>query len=244
MSRFSAILGMLLAGLPACSGDWTSAATASEGIIPDETGEPVPGICTPDADPEPDPFVDCVEDFVPAAGASFGHDLLPDVVKGPPLGGGDAAGSQDVVSLGCGGSITVAFSGPGIGDGPGPDFIVFENPFVVGEETFSEPAWVGASEDGENWAWFPCLLDGMGTWPPTGCAGIETVHAAPDNTIDPTDPDKAGGDAFDLADLGVGRARYVRFLDATVEYYGDELWCAGPSGGFDLDAVAVIHEAE
>jgi hypothetical protein len=50
------------------------------------------------------------------------------------------------------------------------------------------------------------------------------------NAIDPTDPSVAGGDAFDLADVGLTRARFVRVTDrpdlATV---------------FDLDAVSIVH---
>lgn len=235
---------LLLLSLALACGEGSAADAGLDGIVPDETGAPIPGDCTLDPGAASDPFVDCVEAFDPADGVSFGHDLLPDVVLGPPEGGGDAKGSEDVVSLGCGGSITVGFAGPGIGDGPGPDFLVFENPFVAGEQTFSEPAWVGVSEDGMAWTWFPCVLNGTGSWPATGCAGVETVHAASTNTIDPTDPDRAGGDAFDLADMGVERVRYLRFLDATVEFHGDEIWCGGDAGGFDLDAVAVIHEAD
>ncbi len=67
------------------------------------------------------------------------------------------------------------------------------------------------------------------------------VFAGPDNAIDPTDPAAAGGDAFDLADLGLTRARYVRLLDVGVTYYGARTWCGGGGGGFDLDAIAVVH---
>jgi hypothetical protein len=60
------------------------------------------------------------------------------------------------------------------------------------------------------------------------------VLANPDeNTIDPTDPAVAGGDAFDLADLGVSEARYVRITD--------RIDLTGSSGTFDLDAVSIVH---
>jgi hypothetical protein len=43
-----------------------------------------------------------------------------------------------------------------------------------------------------------------------------------------------GGDAFDLAALGLVEVGYVRIQDLGL---GGE----APSGGFDLDAVAVVH---
>ena len=59
--------------------------------------------------------------------------------------------------------------------------------------------------------------------------------------IDPQDPEQAGGDAFDLADVGLPRARWVRLIDVGERYYGHGMWCAGDAGGFDLDAIAAIH---
>jgi hypothetical protein len=53
--------------------------------------------------------------------------------------------------------------------------------------------------------------------------------------VDPTDPAVAGGDAFDLAEVGLPRARFVRIRDGGTSDY------AGVSGGFDLDAVAVVN---
>lgn len=198
---------------------------------------PVEGVCLSRGDSS-DAFVDCIEGFEPADGADFGHDALPDIVLGPPHGGGPTQGSTHVASLGCGGRITVFFDGPGIEDRPGPDFLVFENPFVQGDETFSEPAVVLVSEDGVQWSAFDCTTDEG--WPPVGCAGIEPVLATADDPSAATDPEQAGGDAFDLAEVGLARARYVRLIDRTVEYHGSELWC-GSAGGFDLDAIAVVE---
>ena len=45
------------------------------------------------------------------------------------------------------------------------------------------------------------------------------------------------GDAFDLADLGLSRARYIRIQDTGSNDY------AGLTGGFDLDAVAIVNGA-
>ena len=51
----------------------------------------------------------------------------------------------------------------------------------------------------------------------------------------PDDPDAAGGDAFDLADLAVDRARYLRIKDTGRSKMGSD------SQGFDLDAVVLIN---
>ena len=204
--------------------------------------EPPPGAETEGVDATPideqcpegtndDPWADCVESFEPGPEAEFGHDAMPGVVLGPPVltGGG---GSLDVASLGCGGSITLAFDPPGIVDGPGDDFVVYENPFSYGETTFAEPARVQVSADGQLWRAYPCVLTGAEDWPPTGCAGITPSEADGDGF--------SGGDAFDLADLGLDRARYVRLVDVSVAYYGNDSWCTGAPGGFDLDAVEAL----
>ena len=94
------------------------------------------------------------------------------------------------------------------------------------------------SADGETWTTFDCVLEGDRAL--EGCAGVTPVLSSPESGIDPTDPSSAGGDAFDLSDVGVARARLVRIVDRTEEYYGTTLWCSPPKGGFDLDAVSVV----
>ena len=49
----------------------------------------------------------------------------------------------------------------------------------------------------------------------------------------PFDVATAGGDAFDLADVGLAEARYVRITDR-----GD---LGGLAGVFDLDAVGIVN---
>lgn len=164
-----------------------------------------------------------VVDFSPGDNAGFGADLLPDIVLGPPLGAGDRAGSLDVVSLGREGSIVLDLGE--FVDRDGVDLIVFENAFT----NWPEAGVVGVSEDGVDFVEWPCADDG------TGCAGITPVYAHPDNDIDPFDPTQAGGDAFDLADIGLSAARYLRVRDTGGNSYGAD------TGGFDLDAVAVLH---
>lgn len=219
--------------------DTTAATTGAYDDTHDTDVSPVESVCRPGVTPS-DPFVDCVESFFPE-GAVFGQDMFPQVVYGPPVAGAGGGGSTDVLALGCGGAITLFFDEPAIVDGPGPDFIVFENPLPVGMTTFVEPARVLVSADGVDWRAFPC--DPAHDDPPRGCAGVARVLAGPDNDIDPTDPASAGGDAFDLADVGLTGARYLRLLDVGVAYYGARTWCGGGGGGFDLDAVAVVHGA-
>ncbi|NUO48480.1 MAG: hypothetical protein HOV80_06455 [Polyangiaceae bacterium] len=167
-------------------------------------------------------------------GAGFGQSSMPDIVLGAPVGTGDMLGSLDVVTLGNGGSITLAFGGA-IQDGPGPDFIVFENAFYAGGDTeapFAEIASVEVSEDGETWTAYPCTATET---PFEGCAGWHPTYAGTDPSIDPHDPETAGGEAFDLADVGLSSARFVRIIDrADLE---------GFDGFFDLDAVALVHWA-
>jgi hypothetical protein len=180
-----------------------------------------------------------VVSFEPGEGAGFGMDRLPDVVLGPPRGTGAVRGSTDVLSLGRTGTITLEL-GSTVVDGEGPDFIVFENAFfVAGTRTvFADPGFVAVSEDGESFAELPC--EAMGAPDYDGCAGVEPVyvdgHSEDGNGIDPFDPVEAGGDAFDLADFGVGRARFVRIRDS-----GEGPRMGGDNEGFDLDAIAVVH---
>ena len=67
--------------------------------------------------------------FEPGEGAGYGQDKLPNVVLGPPQIGEPISGSTDVLSLGVGGEIVLAFVDVNIVDGPGVDFVVWENPF-------------------------------------------------------------------------------------------------------------------
>ena len=181
------------------------------------------------------PFGVVVIAFEPGAQAGFGQDRMPDVVLGPPRGGGDATQSTDVVSLGVGGTITLELGLAAV-DGPGADLIVFENVFRAGGSgpLFREPGHVSLSEDGADFVDIPCDPEGEGF---PGCAGVSPVYANADaNDIDPTDEETAGGDPIDLAGTGLSRARFVRITDS-----GIDRGFGAPSGGFDLDAVAVVH---
>jgi hypothetical protein len=179
-------------------------------------------------------FATSVESFTAGPGPTTGQSDLPQIVLGPPRGAGTSHGSLDVATLGNGGSITLGFAPSIIVDRPGPDFIVFENPFYVnGDPTkpFAELGTVEVSDDGRTFHAFPCTAT---AYPYGSCAGWHPVLAnADDNSIDPSDPAVAGGDAFDLADLGLTRARFVRITDRVDQ--------TGTAGSFDLDAVSIVH---
>ncbi|MFZ9887708.1 MAG: cell surface protein [Myxococcota bacterium] len=179
------------------------------------------------------PFAAAVKSFLPGPGAGHGAEGFPEVVLGPPAGRGKQAGSvDDVLSLGLGGEIVLELGVDAI-DGVGPDLIVFENPFVfAGDRVFSEPGQVAFSLDGETFIDHPCEPDSA---PPNGCAGFTPVLP----TDDPTDPSLVGGDVFDLAAVGLSRVRFVRVRDAGATLVGED-----GAAGFDLDAVAVIHQNE
>src|SRR5262249_48351579 len=99
---------------------------------------------------------------------------------------------------------------------------------------FAEPGAVAVSTDGESWHEFACdpAGDGLGHYP--GCAGWTPTRVYDPFELIPLDPARSGGDAFDLAELEVERARYVRIRDLSTSGTGN-------SAGFDLDAVGAIH---
>jgi hypothetical protein len=182
------------------------------------------------------PFADRVVRFEAGVGAGFGADAMPWVVFGGPRGEGETRGSTDVVSLGTGGSIVLAFDARPIVDGPGDDLIVFENAFRFGAgRVYAELGAVSVSDDGVRWFAFPCDAETG-----AGCAGKTPVRANVEtNTLACTIPREAGGDAFDLASLGISRARFVRVDDAAT--FPASSGQGDGKAGFDLDAIVAIH---
>jgi len=190
---------------------------------------------------------------------------LPGIVIGPPGDSFPNTGSVSTVSLGRGGSILVSFTDNLIVDEPGPDFIVFENAFFKSftptdpnqaYTVFAEPASVAVSDDGVTFHTFPydptaLALVGQDATPSTaleslrGLAGITPTFTGDYTVADdpgawdasgPGGVSGAGGDAFDLADLGLSSARYVLITDL-----GLATGFAGPAEGFDLDSVVALH---
>ena len=91
----------------------------------------VPGkIGQSEDDEKPTPFIDRVVMFRVGAGGGKGQDLLPDIVLGPPRGGGKLKAGRHVLSLGEDGIIVVEFVDNEVIDGKGPDYLIFENLFL------------------------------------------------------------------------------------------------------------------
>jgi len=186
----------------------------------------------PPAAAQVDPWADAVTSVVYGPGAGFGQDYFPDNVLGPPDSSATpltpASDPAEILALGSGGVIVLEFQDGGIADDPGPDFTVFENPFWIGGDStapFCETGFVAVSQDGESWQEFP--------WDPVTLAGLAGVTPT-NGGAPPTDPELSGGDAFDLAELGLTHARFVRITDTAGQV---------PDGGdsFDLDAVVAVH---
>lgn len=234
-------LSMVVGGVVACSSsssDPSGAASATDAGAVDLGGDGDGGSDAGGPSVRADRFATKVVSFTPGACAGFGAAKMPDVVLGPPKGAPGGQGGTDVVSLGTGGEIVLSFEPNAVVDGPGTDLLVFENAFVVSgtSQVYAEPAEVSVSDDGVTWSTFPCTA----TEPPWGsCAGWHPVTQAGPN-VSPVDPAEAGGDPFDLADLGVTRARFVRIRDK-----GHQDCAAGQTtNGFDLDAIAAVNAAE
>lgn len=226
----------LFAILPACGADPGAVATTEDsGVV--ESGALV--LDAPEAAVDaalgPVAYATKVVSRSVGENGGYGEEKLPDVVLGPPHGGGCCANSLDVYSLGNAGEIILGFD-VAIVDGPGVDFLVFENAFeIAGDPTniLAEPAEVSVSEDGATWTVFPCTAT---AYPYGACAGWHPVYASPEQPVDPAHPEAAGGDPFDLATIGVKKARFVRIRDAS-----SKIPAKAPTAGFDLDAIAAIH---
>ena len=216
--------------------------------------------------------VDCFPDTVASFTSGFAdpntgyrYAELPGIVLGPPGDSLPTQGSTSTVALGRGGSITLAFTDNVIVDGPGPDFIIFENAFFKTSVppgpaspcyVFAEPARVDLSADGRTWVPFPYNASALWLVGPdqTACSSIPLLHGLAGltptftgNWTIPDDPNVwdpsgtggvsgAGGDAFDLAEVGLAQARYVRITDLNLG-----TGFPGNAEGFDLDAVVALH---
>lgn len=220
-----------------------------------------------------DPFPDAVTSITYGTGSGFGEDYFPDNVLGAPYGGPDAAHPQDaqsqLLSLGDGGEIILEFDNNVVVDRDGVDLAIFENPVVqegFSNQSFVEAAIVSVSQDGVNYYTFPYDFippeqgESLGDWSNyVGLAGVHPVYSNPTNGISSINPTVSGGDFFDLADVGLNWAKYVKIKDTGTpgtatemrDSDGDSIDDPGnsfnfPSSktvGFDLDAIAAIHSA-
>lgn len=150
-------------------------------------------------------------------------------------GAGMGAGSFDVYALNYTTRpyLVVGFGGYAVTDGVGADFVVFENGFLAASsETyfFMDPITVEVSSDGASWLAMPFdyVADDERVYVPNpeaweGFAGtLPVLFHEETNAVDPFGP-MAGGNAFDLAELGESDdamrmrregVRYVRLRSA------------------------------
>jgi hypothetical protein len=162
-------------------------------------------------------------------------------------GAGKTSGSTDVFSLGyvAGGNdhVTLRWSAGRLRNGPGADFVVFENPFVIGAgpAAFMDLIIVEVSIDGVEFRELPhrytapdptVYRNDPSLW--QGFAGRTPVLLNIDtHPVDPFDPAAAGGDAVDLdsvpGDDAVAHAirsdgvRFVRLVSASARINPDTL---------------------
>lgn len=180
---------------------------------------------------------------------------------GALAGAGSASAGTEIsdgltVSLGDGGIAVLTFDPP-IRDGNGFDFAVFENGFTSPEGDFLELGFVEVSSNGEDFVRFPATsltsdstqVSSFGTIDPTKINNLAGKYYSGYGT--PFDLSELEG----LSDLDVQNITHLRIVDVIgtiAEEYAsfdaednkvnDPYPTAFPSGGFDLDAVAVMHE--
>jgi hypothetical protein len=165
------------------------------------------------------------------------------------------AGDNPTISLGDGGTATLGFEFP-IKDGPGYDFAVYENSF---DGLFLELAFVEVSSDGERFVRFPALSL---TDTSTGTSAFGYTQTSKVHNLAGKYPMNFGT-PFDLSELqdsvglDIQSVRFVRIVDvigtmlpefasrdAEGRKVADPWPTPFPSSGFDLDAVAVMHNTD
>lgn len=172
--------------------------------------------------------------------------------KKPQRAVGIASGtSTNVVCLGDGGAITMSFDPP-IKNGDGPDFAVFENSF---DDDFLELGYVEVSSDGATFVRFDSAylgkdpIVGFGKQDPSLIEGLAGKYR------------QGFGCPFDLQTLvnrpevrsgrvNLSQIHFVRVVDiigdgSALDSFGNTIYDPHPttqSAGFDLDAIAVLHQ--
>ena len=175
---------------------------------------------------------------------------------------GQPGGTMDVVSLGDGGMATLTFESP-ICNAQGPDFAVFENGLHPDTDStmtlyFLELAFVEVSSDGEHFFRFPAVThvqyetqlenaDGINPAQIHNFAGkYEAMYGTPFDLDELEDNVLLNKDKIThvrLVDVVgcISIDSCVR-LDSQGHVVNDPWPTAFNSGGFDLDAVGVIHD--
>ncbi|HFS67282.1 MAG TPA: T9SS type A sorting domain-containing protein [Flavobacteriia bacterium] len=175
-----------------------------------------------------------------------------------------ADGNPNIVSLGDGGIAILHFDEP-IVNGDGPDFAVFENGFLKEPNSplaFLELAFVEVSTDGIEYMRFPAISEITTTTQINSFGFIDAryIHNFAGKYI------ANYGTPFDLEDLfgltenttiDLNNIHYIKIIDvigdinsdfATYDsqntVVNDPFPTEFASGGFDLDAVGVLHNSE
>jgi len=158
--------------------------------------------------------------------------------------------TEQVLSIGNGGEITVLFDAP-LADGAGPDFAVFENGF---DDFFLELAFVEVSSNGEDFLRFDSAYLGVDPIGQYDTHDTELIGGLAGKY-------RAGfGTPFDLALLGhkdlveqgdvdLSAITHVKIVDiigdgSQQDSFGNPIYDPTPtvgSGGFDLDGIGVIN---
>lgn len=174
---------------------------------------------------------------------------------GSPSNATGKAGANGVVSLGDHGHATLEFPKP-IQNGPGPDFAVFENSF---NDSFLELGFVEVSSNGKDFFRFPAVSltdtsDQVGSFGDVDATNLYNLAGKYRQGYGtPFDLDELPADP----DLNVDSITEIRIVDAigciqdayaTYDSTGRAVNDPWPtdfnSGGFDLDAVGVVHQRE
>jgi hypothetical protein len=176
---------------------------------------------------------------------------------GEPLMALGKAGTKGTVSLGDAGVALIYFEGE-IVNGSGPDFVIFENGFRIGESQlyFLELAFVEVSSNGEDFFRFPCVsliqnlqqinaFEGIDPTEIDGFAGkYESGFGTPfdlDSLEDNPLLDKNAIQVIKLIDVVGSINPGLGSRDSFGRLINDPFPTPFPSGGFDLDAVGAIH---
>ncbi|MEN0006456.1 MAG: T9SS C-terminal target domain-containing protein [Bacteroidota bacterium] len=164
--------------------------------------------------------------------------------------------NNEVVSLGDSGVATLSFEHP-IRDGEGWDFAIFENGFNTPTGYFLELGLVEVSSDGIHFFRYPATsltdtttqVSSFGTLDPTRLDGLagkyETGFGVPFDLA--AIPDQANFDREQVTHIRIidviGTINPTFSSRDTEGYPINDPWPTPfPSGGFDLDAVGVIHQ--
>lgn len=163
-------------------------------------------------------------------------------------GEGEFVSSLDVFIVGHGNEAVFEWKGKKIVNGEGTDFKVFENSFYMRgtdkKRMSLDLGLVAVSKDGKEWKQFSVKYDDSrlknSPQGKEGFIGLEPVYLHwEDNFTDPQ-TNEAGGDAFDLSDVGIEQGdyiKYVKLIDAGEQYPDGQIG----SNGIDIDGVCAFY---